>query len=71
MGSVNNRHSPNTSSTIFFVACCAADELRIPLKRRSPLRLARCSWLAKLQGIRITLVLDDNRRRLGFDTFRP
>lgn len=30
MGSVNNRHSPNTRSTIFFVACCTA-ELRIPL----------------------------------------
>jgi hypothetical protein len=35
------------------------------------MRLARCSWLSKLQGIRITLALDDNRRRLGFDTFRP
>src|SRR5208282_2613161 len=34
-------------------------------------RLARSSWLAKLPGIRVTLILDDNRRRLGFDTFRP
>jgi hypothetical protein len=31
MGSVNNRHSPIISSTIFFVACCVAD-LRIALK---------------------------------------
>ncbi len=40
-------------------------------KRSGRQRLARSSWLAKLPGIRITLILDDNRRRLGFDTFRP
>jgi hypothetical protein len=34
-------------------------------------RLARSSWLAKLPGIRITLILDDRRIGLGFDTFRP
>ena len=32
MGSVNNRHSPNTRSTIFFAACCATADLRIALK---------------------------------------
>ena len=42
-----------------------------PLEGRHSLRLARCSRLAKLLVIRITLVLDDSRRRLGFDTFRP
>jgi hypothetical protein len=70
MSSVNNLHSRDISSTIFFVACCDAADLRIALKA-FPLRLARCSWLAKLQVIRITLVLDDSRWRLGCDTFRP
>ena len=39
--------------------------------RRSCERLANCSWPARLQGIRLSLILAASRRRLDLDTLRP
>ena len=51
---------------------------RVGMKSASPYSaqsqcdcLARCSWLPKLQGIQISLVLADSRRRLDIDTLQP
>ena len=71
VGSANSRHNPNTSRHDFLCRLLRRRRITNRAERRSPPRLARCSWLAKLQGIRITLVLCDTRRRLSFDTFRP
>lgn len=70
VGGVNNRHSRNISSTVL---------LRLLRRRRFTKRIerrfrqlsSRCSPLATHHGVRITLLLKDNPRRLGFALLRP
>ena len=52
MGSVNNRHRQNISSTIrFFAGCAAARTLRIGRKGGPPVFIEMLSAVATLKGI--------------------